>query len=86
MVVLPSTSNTNGQIAAYGDWSRNGRQGYLQCYAQARSGGRALVWTYDAEAIEMSAVKAKDDSPQAATALFTWWDTNVHTTALAPKA
>ena len=79
------TPPNNGQIAAYGNWSHDGRQGYLQCYAQARSGGRALVWTYDSQAIEMAAVKATDDSPQAAIALFDWWDRYVHTTALAPK-
>ena len=80
------TAPNDGRIAAYSDWFFNSaRQGYIQCYPQNISGGRALVWTYDSDAIEMAVINTSDSSRKAATTLFTWWDMNVQPTPLAAK-
>lgn len=71
------------QVAAWGFWNDGSRQqGYIQCFPQNKSGGRALVTTYDSSAIELDLAKNSDSSAQAGSNLYDWWDKNVRTTPL----
>ena len=72
------------QVAAWGFWTDDTRQqGYIQCFPQNKTGGRALVLTYDDSAIELELIKNSDSSAQAGIDLYDWWDKNIRTTALA---